>query len=297
MIKGESIFMKRHLPSVQTFLNALAIVVGNALYALTVALFLMPAGLVTGGATGIALAANRLTGLSTSGVLLAVNLAMLVLGRAVLGRTFALSTLASTLLSPVALELWQRLLAGRVLTEDLLLCALFGGLGIGVSLGMVIRAGASTGGMDIPPLVLQKLFHLPVSVTMMVFDLLILLAQAVSSPLEQVLYGIVMIFVYTIVLDKMLLYGDTRTEVKIISPRSEAIREAILSQIDRGVTVLYGEGGYLRERSAVLLSVVSNRELPRVERLVRSIDPECFMVVSHVTEVSGRGFSLSKKYQ
>ncbi|MGN0662419.1 MAG: YitT family protein, partial [Faecalibacterium sp.] len=97
--------MKRHLPSAQTFLNALAIVVGNALYALTVALFLMPAGLVTGGATGIALAANRLTGLSTSGVLLAVNLAMLVLGRAVLGRTFALSTLASTLLSPVALEL------------------------------------------------------------------------------------------------------------------------------------------------------------------------------------------------
>lgn len=289
--------MNLHRPSRQTLYNALSILAGNLVYSLTVAAFLMPAGLVTGGATGIALAVNRLTGLSASGVLLAVNLAMLALGWAVMGRSFALNTMASSLISPAALELWQRLLAGRVLTDDILLCTVFSGLGIGFSLGLVLRAGASTGGMDIPPIVLQKLFRLPVSVTMMVFDLLVLLAQAVSSPMERVLYGIVMIVIYTIVLDKMLLRGTSRTEVKIISPQSEAIREAILSQIDRGVTVLYGEGGYLRERSAVLLSVVSNRELPRVERLVRSIDPECFMVVSHVTEVSGRGFSLSKKYQ
>ena len=289
--------MNLHRPSRQTLYNALSILAGNLVYSLTVAAFLMPAGLVTGGATGIALAVNRLTGLSASGVLLAVNLAMLALGWAVMGRSFALNTMASSLISPAALELWQRLLAGRVLTDDILLCTVFSGLGIGFSLGLVLRAGASTGGMDIPPIVLQKLFRLPVSVTMMVFDLLVLLAQAVSSPMEQALYGIVMIVIYTIVLDKMLLRGTSRTEIKIISPRSEAIREAILSQIDRGVTVLYGEGGYLRERSAVLLSVVSNRELPRVERLVRSIDPECFMVVSHVTEVSGRGFSLSKKYQ
>lgn len=289
--------MNLHRPSRQTLSNALSILAGNLVYSLTVAAFLMPAGLVTGGATGIALAVNRLTGLSASGVLLAVNLAMLALGWAVMGRSFALNTMASSLISPAALELWQRLLAGRVLTDDILLCTVFSGLGIGFSLGLVLRAGASTGGMDIPPIVLQKLFRLPVSVTMMVFDLLVLLAQAVSSPMERVLYGIVMIVIYTIVLDKMLLRGTSRTEVKIISPQSEAIREAILSQIDRGVTVLYGEGGYLRERSAVLLSVVSNRELPRVERLVRSIDPECFMVVSHVTEVSGRGFSLSKKYQ
>ena len=289
--------MNLHRPSRQTLSNALSILAGNLVYSLTVAAFLMPAGLVTGGATGIALAVNRLTGLSASGVLLAVNLAMLALGWAVMGRSFALNTMASSLISPAALELWQRLLAGRVLTDDILLCTVFSGLGIGFSLGLVLRAGASTGGMDIPPIVLQKLFRLPVSVTMMVFDLLVLLAQAVSSPMEQVLYGIVMILIYTVVLDKMLLRGTSRTEIKIISPRSEAIREAILSQIDRGVTVLYGEGGYLRESSAVLLSVVSNRELPRVERLVRSIDPECFMVVSHVTEVSGRGFSLSKKYQ
>ena len=281
----------------QLFWNSLVIVLGNALYALTVALFLEPAGLVTGGATGIALAFGRLTGLSVSGFLLVFNLAMLVWGWAVLGRAFALNTLASSILSPVFLALWERLLADRVLTEDIFLCTVFAGLGIGVALGLVIRAGASTGGMDIPPLVLNKWFHLPVSSTMMVFDFIILAAQAAFSPVRQSLYGVVMAIIYTVVLDKVLMLGTTRTEVKIISAKSDEICAAIFAQLDRGVTILHGEGGYLREPESVLLSVVSNRQLPRLEKLAHAIDPTCFMIVSHVTEVSGRGFSLEKDYQ
>ena len=281
----------------QFLLNSIVIVLGNALYSLAVALFLEPAGLITGGATGIALAFGRLTGFSVSGFLLAFNLSMLVWGWVVLGRKFALNTLASSILSPAFLELFERLLAGRVLTEDIFLCTIFSGLGIGIALGMVIRAGASTGGMDIPPLVLQKWFHLPVSVTMMAFDIAILLVQALFSPTEQVLYGIVMVITHTIVMDKMLLLGDSRTEVKIISTHSDAIRSAILEQVDRGVTVLHGEGGYTGQSSEVLLSVISNRELPRLEKLAHSIDPACFLIVSRVTEVSGRGFSMDKKYK
>ena len=121
--------------------------------------------------------------------------------------------------------------------------------------------------------------------------------QALFSPPEQVLYGIVMVILHTIVMDKMLLLGDSRTQVKIVSTRSDEIRDAILEQIDRGVTILHGEGGYLREPESVLLSVVSNRQLPRLEKLAHAIDPTCFMIVSHVTEVSGRGFSLEKDYQ
>ena len=277
--------------------NSAAIVCGNALYSLSVAAFLEPAGLITGGATGIALAVGRLTGLSVSGFLLFFNLAMLAWGWLVLGRAFALNTLASSILSPIFLALWERLLAGRGLTDDIVLCTIFSGLGIGAALGVVIRAGASTGGMDIPPLVLQKWFHWPVSATMMVFDVAIVLGQVPFSPLPQVLYGIVMILTHTIVMDKMLMMGESRTEVKLISERSEELCEAILSQLDRGVTILNGAGGYTHEPAAVLLSVVSNRELPKLERLVHDIDPACFLIVSRVTEVSGRGFSLDKKYQ
>ena len=277
--------------------NSAAIVCGNALYSLSVAAFLEPAGLITGGATGIALAVGRLTGLSVSGFLLFFNLAMLAWGWLVLGRAFAFNTLASSILSPIFLALWERLLAGRGLTDDIVLCTIFSGLGIGAALAIVIRAGASTGGMDIPPLVLQKWFHWPVSVTMMVFDVAIVLGQIPFSPLPQVLYGIVMILTHTIVMDKMLMMGESRTEVKLISSRSEELCKAILSQLDRGVTILNGAGGYTHEPAAVLLSVVSNRELPKLERLVHDIDPACFLIVSRVTEVSGRGFSLDKKYQ
>ena len=281
----------------QFLFNAAAITFGNALYSLAVAVFLEPAGLITGGATGIALAVGRLTGLSVSGVLLVFNLAMLVWGWAVMGRAFALNTLASSILSTFFLELWERLLAGRILTDDIILCTIFSGLGIGVALGIVIRSGASTGGMDIPPIVLQKWFRLPVSATMMAFDIAILLVQALFSPVRQVLYGIVMVIIHTIVMDKMLLLGSSRTQVKIVSAKSEAIRTAILSQLDRGVTILHAEGGYTHEPTALLLSVVSNRELPKLEKLIHAIDPECFLIVSRVTEVSGRGFSLEKDYQ
>lgn len=281
----------------QLLLNAVAITFGNALYSLAVAMFLEPAGLITGGATGIALAVGRLTGLSVSGILLVFNLAMLVWGWAVLGRAFAFNTLASSLLSPFFLEVWYRLLNGRILTDDIILCTIFSGIGIGVALGIVLRSGASTGGMDIPPLVLHKWFRLPVSATMMAFDVAILLVQAMFSPVRQVLYGIVMVIIHTIVMDKMLLLGNSRTQVKIVSTKSDAIRTAILGDLDRGVTILHSEGGYTHEPTSLLLTVVSNRELPKLERLIHSIDPECFMIVSRVTEVSGRGFSLDKHYQ
>ena len=274
----------------QLIWNWASIIFGNALYSLAVALFLEPAGLITGGATGIALAIGRLTGLSVSGLLFFINLAMLVWGWVVLGRAFALNTLASSVLSPAFLALFEGMANGRVLTEDIFLCTVFAGLGIGVSLGIVIRSGASTGGLDIPPLVLNKWFKLPVSATMLAFDIMVLLMQAVFSPMPQVLYGIVMVLIHTVVMDKMLMMGASRTEVKIISSQSDTICAAILEQLDRGVTILHGEGGYTHESSAVLLSIVSNRELPRLEKLAHSIDPTCFLIVSHVTEVSGRGF-------
>ena len=248
----------------QQVFNALSIVVGNAMYALTVVLFLMPSGLITGGATGIALAFNKVTGLPVSAVLFVVNVAMLLLGWWVLGSRFALNTMASTVLSPFFMALWEHLLGNLVLTDDL---------------------------------VLNKWFHLPVSSTMMVFDFIILAAQAAFSPVRQSLYGVVMAVIYTVVLDKVLMLGTTRTEVKIISAKSDEICAAIFAQLDRGVTILHGEGGYLREPESVLLSVVSNRQLPRLEKLAHAIDPTCFMIVSHVTEVSGRGFSLEKDYQ
>lgn len=287
--------LQKHLK--QTFLSLSAVIAGNFLYALAVKLFLLPSGLVTGGTTGIALTANHFFHIPINLFVLIFNVIMLITGFLVLGKQFALTTLASTFLYPCALELFDQLLGDIVITNDLLLCTLFSGLGIGIALGIVIRSGASTGGMDIPPLILQKLFRIPVSISMYVFDVCILLAQALFRPTENILYGILLVLVYTVVLDKMLLMGTAKTEIKVVSSKAEEIRDTILTEIDRGVTMLDGESGYLHNRTQLVLSIISNRELPKVEKLIRSIDPESFMVISHVKEVNGRGFSMKKKYK
>lgn len=281
----------------QTLSSLFLVAAGNFLYALTVQLFLLPSGLVTGGTTGIALTIHHFFHIPVTQFVLLFNVVMLIAGFLILGKQFAATTLASTFLYPFALELFGRLFGDYVITGDLLLCTLFSGLGIGAALGIVIRAGASTGGMDIPPLILQKTVRVPVSVSMYAFDVCILLAQACFRPVENILYGIVLVLIYTVVLDKMLLMGTARTEIKVISTKSDEIRNAIMTRIDRGVTMLDGEGGYLHHKTQIVMSIISNRELPKVEKVIRSIDPESFLVISRVKEVSGRGFSMNKRYR
>ena len=276
--------------------SALLVLLGNVLYAFTVKVFLLPAELISCGTTGIALVVNHLTGLPLTEFIFVFNIAMLCLGWWMLGKKFAMTTVFSSLFYPVALEVLNRTLGNVSVTDNLLLNTLYAGLGLGIALGMVIRGGASTGGMDIPPLVLKKLFHVPVSVSLWAFDFCILLSQMMFHTVEDLLYGVILIITLTYSLNQVLLLGTSRTEVKIVSQQATRIRDAILSEIDRGVTMLHGEGGYLRKDTEVILSVVSNHEMPRIERLARDIDPDCFMIVSRVTEVWGRGFTSGKKY-
>lgn len=277
-------------------LSLLLVLFGNLVYALTVKLFLLPSNLISCGTTGIALVVNHLTGIPISGFIFVFNLVMLAVGWWILGRKFAMTTVLSSLFYPLALEVLNRLLGDVQITEDILLNTLFSGLGVGGALGIVIRAGASTGGMDIPPLVLKKLFHIPVSVSLWTFDFCIMLTQMTFHRAEDLLYGVLLLMVISYALNKVLLLGTSRTEVKIISQQAAQIRDAILSKVDRGVTLLHGEGGYLHRETEIILSVISNHELPKIEQLARAIDPDCFMIVTRVTEVWGRGFTNSKKY-
>ena len=274
--------------------SVLIVILGNMTYSLAIKLFLLPAGLITGGTTGIALTVTYFFDINMSLFILIFNIIMLIVGLVLLGRQFAITTIISSFTFPAALELYNRLLGDIVITTDPLLCIVFAGIGIGFGLSIVIRAGASTGGMDIPPLVLNKYFKIPVSVGIYLFDTIILLCQTLYNPFEKVLYGILLMIVYSTVIDKVMLMGTSKTEVTIVSQKSREIADAILKEVDRGCTILYGEGGYTHEHTHVVLSVVSNRELPKLERLIRSIDPVSFMIVNRVTEVSGKGFTLDK---
>lgn len=281
---------------IRLLLDILIVLFGNFIYAAGVVLFIIPSGLITGGTTGIALSIHHLWGLPVSLFVFCFNITMFLLGLLFLGKNFALTTLLSTFCYPIALELLQKTAGNISLTNDILLCTLFGGICIGTSIALVIRAGASTGGMDIPPLILNKYMRVPVSISLYIADCFILALQAVFSDKEKILYGIVLVLVYTIVLDKLLMFGTNKMQLKIISTKAEEIKEAIISEIDRGVTLLHGKTGYLEKETDVILSIVSNRELYKVEKLVHQIDEEAFVMISRVSEVNGRGFSVGKKY-
>lgn len=273
------------------------ILLGNLIYATAVRFFLMSSGLATGGVTGISIALNSITGIRVSIFALILNIVMWILGLILLGKRFAFSTLISTIAFPVFLNILESLLGDYVLTEDRIVCSILGGILIGVGLGLVFREDSSTGGIDVIPMSLNKYFKLPVSASMYVIDTITLLAQVLVFPVENILYGIIQIVVYSIVLDKLLILGNSRTEMLIISQEYEQITQYILHEMDRGVTLLNAMGGFTQKDKNLILSVVSNRQVPRIERMIKTIDPHALIIKSSVMEVAGHGFTLEKKYE
>ena len=277
-------------------LKSLPIVaLGNAVMAAAIVLFILPAGLITGGTAGLGIIMQHLTGMSLPVFSAIFNVTMFLLGLVCLGKTFAATTLVSTVLSPVMLAVMQYIVGDYVICEDVLLCVLFGGILVGVAIAMVVRAGSSTGGMDIPPLLLQKFAGIPVSRSLYAFDLFIIAGQTVLVAPDMLLYGVLMVLVYTVVIDKLMAQGDAQIQLQIVSEESDAIRRAILQDVDRGVTLLHGQTGYFQQETDVLFTIISPRERHRTEQLIRRIDPHAFIIISHVTRVSGGGFSEAKK--
>ena len=280
----------------KTLKNIIGILVGNTLYTLAIVLFIIPNGLITGGTTGLAIIMNHSLQITITIFVSIFNIIMFIIGLIILGKAFAFTTLLSTFYFPFILGVFEQTIGYVKITNDPLLAALLGGVMVGCGIGIVIKCNASTGGMDIPPLVLNKKFGIPVSVGLYVFDFLILLMQVFYTNQEMVLYGIVLVFTYSIVLDKVLVIGKAQTEVMIVSKEYEKINEAIIHELDRGSTMLKSISGYMKNEYPVVMTVVSNRELPRLNDLVLSIDAHAFMIVSKVNEVRGRGFTFKKEY-
>ena len=259
----------------------LLVLAGNTLYALGVALFVLPTGLITGGTTGLGLVAQNYLRIPLPAFVAVFNVAMFLLGLAVLGKVFALTTVISSFYYPFILAVFQGAIGDTHLTDDPLLATILAGVMIGAGMGIVIRAGASTGGMDIPPLVLQKKLKIPVSLSLYAFDCCVLLLQALFSNVEQVLYGLVLVLLYTLTLNKALMLGTGQMQLKVVSKQYQAISQAIQKQMDRGTTLFHSQGGYDGKEGSTVLTVVDRRELSKLTELVTSIDPNAFMAVSY----------------
>lgn len=286
---------KKELKRIFEWKRLAMVLLGNTIYGMGVVAFILPQELITGGTTGLGLIANYYVDVPIEVFAAVFNVLMFGIAWWVLGTSFAMTTVISTFYFPCILAVLKRVTFFQNMTEDLMLGTILAGLLIGVGIGVVIRAGASTGGVDIPPLVMNKKFGIPISVGLYACDFLILLGQMLFRDKERILYGILMIVIYTFVMDRVLVNGKAQIQIKIISNHYEEINRVIQEKLDRGTTFLKSETGYLRKDTMTLMTVVSNREMIRVQQIVKEIDPKAFIVINEVKEVMGRGFTIRKK--
>ncbi len=271
------------------------IFLGNLILAFGIIVFIVPSDFITGGATGIALLLTHITPLNLETGVSILNVIMFLLGFLVLGKKFAATTLISTFLYPMSLGLLQRIPKLSTLNQDPVLAAVFGGALVGLGVGLVIRVGASTGGMDVPPIIISRRTGIPVAYLLNAFDLVILATQLPYTSPQKVLYSILVVICTTLVMDKVLLLGSSQTQVMIISLKYKEINDMIQEQISRGTTLLDAVSGRLKNPQKVVLSVVSNRQLNELTHLVNKIDPHAFIIINRVNEVRGNGFTLKRE--
>ena len=273
-----------------------AILAGNILLGFAVAAFILHSGVIMGGATGVGIVLARFIPLDTATIVLCVNLMALALGWAVLGWRFVVATIASSLLYPIFLGAAQRIPGIDQLTADPLLAALLGGGLVGIAVGLVMRVGSSTGGTDVVNLVLHKWTHIPVSAAVYLTDIVIMGAQALFSDPEQILYGVVLLVVETIALDRVMLLGQSQTQLFVVSSQYEKLRQKCLTELQAGTTMVYIETGRTRTLQRGVLCVIPPRKLYAAQALIQSVDPHAFLTITQIKEVRGQGFSSERIY-
>lgn len=275
-------------------INIILIILGNFILAFSVAVFILPYNILSGGVAGIAVVFNSLMGLNKEIVVNFLVIALFLIGWLVLGKEFAIKTFVSSVFYPLFLSLIMDFMP--VFEIDALLASLYGGLIAGVGIGIVMRTGASTGGMDIPPLILNKVTNIKVSTLVIIIDALTVMLGFLAFGLEEILIGFISVFATGYTIDKVLLFGGSISKsVQIISDNSDEIVSAIHNKLDRGTTLTEATGGFTGKKRIVILVVVSQNQYNELIDIVNSIDKEAFVITTDATSVHGEGFSFGFK--
>ena len=271
-----------------------SVLLGNALLAFLVAAFVLPHDIIMGGTTGIGIVLSKVTGQDTALFVFLLNVGLLIFGLFVLGKTFFVSTAASSVLYPAFLALFQRIPGIDTMTDNHLLAAIFTGGLMGIALGLVMRVGSSTGGMDVINLAFHKWFHFPVAVLVWVSDLVVIGGQAIFARPESTLLGILVLMLEAIVLDQVMLLGRSQLQIFVVSDQYETIRERLLHELGLGVTMSVIETGLLEKPQKGVLCVVHPRQLYAVTSCIQAQDPQAFITITKIKEVHGKGFTLAR---
>lgn len=262
---------------------------GCLMIALSFNLFLNPNQIASGGVAGISTIIQQTLGIEPAVMQWIINIPLFILGMLFLGGQFGVKTAVASVVLPFFVLLTRDL---GPLTTNALLATIYGGIGIGAGLGVVFRGRGSTGGLDCAAQLIHKWTGLGYGIAVAMLDgAVILTAGVVFSP-EKALYALIGLFVTTKTIDVVQIGFRYSKVAFIMTKEMEGIRDAILFELDRGLTLLDGRGGYTGEDRPTLMVVVSQTEVTRLKTIVRSVDPNAFVILTDAHEVLGEGFKL-----
>ena len=271
--------------------NGVLILIGSAIMGLAYALFLIPHHFVPGGVSGIAIIANYFAGLPVGALIIVLNVPVFLLGLKTMGRKYVVNSLAGMVVSSVFIDLFHTVLKLPAATDNAVLAAIYGGVMLGVGLGIVFRGRASTGGSDIIGMVLSKHTGMSLGFGIMIADFVIISASGPAfGSLEAPLYGYLVLFLSTKVID-MILEGWSYSKLVIItSSRTQEIADFILRGLDRSGTALRSRSLYLNREGEIILTVIHRKQLADLRNFIKKTDPEAFVVINDTYDVLGKGF-------
>lgn len=264
------------------------ILVGSVILAVGMNMFMIPNMLAPGGVSGLAVVLYHLFRLPVGATIILLNIPLFIVGYLVLGPRVVIQSLLGTFLFSIAVEATAPYLPAA--TDDLLLASVYGGVVMGIGVGLVFRYRGSTGGTGLLSLILAKAKGISPGQAMLWGDLVVLAAAVFVFGSEAAMYAAVALFVSVKVIDGILEGLGLAKSVIIITKSGEAINEKLLYELGRGVTWLEGHGGYTGQSREVLLCVVTRQQIATLKTIVRNIDPDAFVIIGNATEVHGEGF-------
>ncbi|MFP3387774.1 YitT family protein [Brevibacillus sp. SIMBA_040] len=265
------------------------LLVGSLVLATSFNLFLNPNQIASGGVSGLSTILHNLFGFSPAIVQWACNIPLFLLSLKLLDRQYSLKAAVGSIILPLCVMLTSNL---QPLTTNPLLASIYGGIGVGLGIGIVFRGRGSTGGFAIASQILHKFSGLSLGVCVAVFDGLVILFAGIVFDPEKALFALIALFVTSKTIDIVQMGWNTSKVAYIISNETDALREAILYDLDRGVTLLDGAGGYTGDARKVVMAVVSQSEVSKLKIMVRSVDPDAFIILCPAQEVLGEGFRV-----
>ena len=271
--------------------NIMIIISGSFLYALSVNEFLIPHHLLNGGISGISIMIQYATGIPAGALMLAMNIPIFIIGVREIDREFIIQSFVGMVSSSLFMILLKEVQTFDFLrVDDTMLASIFGGVVIGIGSGIIFRRRGSLGGTDIIAVIVKKRRSINIGTVTFLMNVAIIFLASLLYGIKRGMFTLISMYVSAWVLDRVQEGLDRKKSVFIISEREDEVADAILKNLHRGVTFLYGEGAYTNNKKKIIYCIITTKQLAELKHIVRGADPRAFFTVSDTAEVLGRGF-------